>query len=123
MYYSPENMMDVRIFWRHLPRGCPANRSGKPLAIQAIYIMIYDEDRGGFLTDHTLLREGKGPVMLVYFYVVIFHICILYSPGPVLAVLVHRMGILSNPLKNGLIQNTSKINFVFLEKFSVIPEV
>ena len=51
------------------------------------------------------------------------HICILYSPGPVLAVLVHIMGIWSNPLKNGLIQHTSKINFVFLEKFPVIPEV
>ena len=42
------------------------------------------------------------------------HNCILYSPGPVLTVLVHRMGIWSHPLKNGLIQHTSKINFVFL---------
>ena len=37
------------------------------------------------------------------------HICILYIPGPVLAVLVHRMGIWSDPLKNGLIQHTSKM--------------
>ena len=51
------------------------------------------------------------------------HICILYSPGPVLSVLAHRMGIWSHPLKNGLIQHTSKINFVFLEKFPVLPEV
>ena len=50
------------------------------------------------------------------------HICILYSPGPVLAVLAHRMGMLSHPLKNGLIQHTSKIIFVYLEKLSVIPE-
>ena len=35
------------------------------------------------------------------------HICILYCPGPVLAVLVHIMGIWSQPLKNGLIQHTS----------------
>ena len=39
----------------------------------------------------------------------ISHICILYSPGRVLAVLAHIMGIWSNPLKNGLIQHTSKI--------------
>ena len=37
------------------------------------------------------------------------HICFLYSPGPVPAVLDHRMGIWFNPLKNGLIQHTSKI--------------
>ena len=43
------------------------------------------------------------------------HNCILYSPGPVLAVLVHRIVIWSHPLKNGLIQHTSKINFVFLD--------
>ena len=41
------------------------------------------------------------------------HICILYSPGPVLAVLAHIMGIWCHPLKNGLIQHTSKINLVF----------
>ena len=41
------------------------------------------------------------------------HICILYSPGPVPAGLSHRMGIWSNPLKNGLIQRTSKITIVF----------
>ena len=51
------------------------------------------------------------------------HICILYSPGPVLAVLAHRMGIWSHPLKNGLIQHTSNMNYVFFEKFPVIPEV
>ena len=37
------------------------------------------------------------------------HICILYSPGPVPAVLAHKMGIWSNPIKSGLIQHTSKI--------------
>ena len=47
------------------------------------------------------------------------HICILYSPGPVLAVLAHRMGIWSNPLKNGFIQHI----LVFSGKFTVIPEV
>ena len=36
------------------------------------------------------------------------HICILYSPGPAPAGLAHRMGIWSNPLKNGLIQHTSR---------------
>ena len=45
------------------------------------------------------------------------------GPGPVLAVLVHTMGVWSNPLKNGLIQYTSKVNFVFIEKFLVIHEV
>ena len=49
------------------------------------------------------------------------HFCILYSSGPVPAGLAHRMEILSNPLKNGLIQHTFKINFVFVEKFPVIP--
>ena len=38
-----------------------------------------------------------------------FHICFLYSPGPIPAVLAQR--IWSNPPKNGLIQYTSKINF------------
>ena len=44
-----------------------------------------------------------------------------FSPGPVPAVLAHRMGIWSDPLKNGLIQHTSKMNFVFSEKIQVIP--
>ena len=40
----------------------------------------------------------------------------LYSPGPVPAgQLSHRIGIYSNPLINGLIQHTFKINFVFVE--------
>ena len=42
------------------------------------------------------------------------HICILYSPGPVLAVLAHRMDILSQThSKNSLIQHTSKMNLIF----------
>ena len=44
-----------------------------------------------------------------------------YSPGPVPAVLAHKMGIWSNPLKNGLIQHNSKMNLVLSEKFLVIP--
>ena len=42
-----------------------------------------------------------------------FLICFLYSPGPIPAVLAQRIGIWSNPPKNGLIQYTSKINFEF----------
>ena len=47
--------------------GYLANRSGKNLAIRAIYIMIDGEDRGGFPIDHTLLllHEEKGAVMTV----------------------------------------------------------
>ena len=33
----------------------------------------------------------------------------------------HRMGIYSIPLINGQIQHTFKLNFVFVEKFPVIP--
>ena len=65
-------MKDGRIFWRHLLRSCHAKRSSKSLAIEAVYIMIYNEDMGGSPTDHTLLREEKGAVMTIGFYVVIF---------------------------------------------------
>ena len=41
-------------------------------------------------------------------------LCILYSPGPVPAILAHRMGIWSNLFKNGLIQNMFKIFFCIL---------
>ena len=54
--------------------------------------------------------EGTPKDKGLYLNVYPVHICILYCPGPVLAGLVHRMGIWSNPLKNGLIQHTSKIN-------------
>ena len=39
----------------------------------------------------------------------IAHICFLYSPGPVPAVLSHKMGIWSNQLKNGLAKKTLDI--------------
>ena len=45
--------------------------------------------------------------------ILVRHICILYSPGPVLAVLAHRMGIWSHQLKNGFIQHTSLIIFFY----------
>ena len=40
----------------------------------------------------------------------------------VLSSLKILMGIYSNPLINDLNQHTFKINFVFVEKFPVIPE-
>ena len=45
----------------------------------------------------------------------------LIQPWPVLAVLVYRMGIWSDPLKNGYIQYSSKNSLVFFEKIPVIP--
>ena len=47
------------------------------------------------------------------------HISSLYSPVAVHTVLAHRMEIWFNPLKNGLIQHTSKMTLVFPEKFPV----
>ena len=44
------------------------------------------------------------------------HIWLAPVYSPVLVVLVHRMGNWSNPLKNGFIQHTSKINFVIKKK-------
>ena len=49
------------------------------------------------------------------------HNNLLIQPWPISCWPAHRMGIYSNPLINGLIQHTFKINFVFVEKFSVIP--
>ena len=65
---------------------------------------------------HSLpVSNFNGPPYLL----IQWHICILNSHGPVPAILVHRMGILSHPLKNGLIQHTFKIN----SAPSVIPDV
>ena len=77
--------------------------------------------------DLSLYDLSKIPLWHVHVFVsgifyspsTTFHICFLYSPGPIPAVLAYRMGIWSNPLKNSLIQLTFKIIF-FVEKFSVI---
>ena len=70
-----------------------------------------------------ILAVQHSTILLHCITLYFIHICILYSPGPVSAGLAHRMGVWSNPLKNSLIQHTSKISFVYLEKFPVIPEV
>ena len=89
------------------------NTKGKPTRIQGLPQLKSCEI---FLKPPSLNRclLIKGPTR---------HICILYRPGPVLAVLAHIMGIWSHPFKNDLLQHTSKMNFVNLEKFPVIPEV
>ena len=63
----------------------------------------------------------RDVLQILQFTVVMRHNNLLIQPWPSSFWPAHRMGIYSNPLINGLIQHTFKIDFVFVEKFSVIP--
>ena len=59
--------------------------------------------------------------LTAWFCLIPTHNNLLIQPWPSSCWPAHRMGIYSNPLINGLIPQTFKINFVFVEKFPVIP--
>ena len=97
-----------------------AQDAGLPRGLAPSAVFVLRPERAQPLGADLPLATHLVPQLVV---LVALHICILYSPGPVLDVLVHIIGIWSHPLKNGSIHHTFKMYFVFIEKFSVIPEV
>ena len=87
---------------------------------EIIFIHTYQKEN---VCPSTLILDASKSESLEYFRgdmeslnpKFTLHIHFLYSHGPVHAVLAHRMGIWSNPPKNGLVKQASKMNFVFSE--------